>query len=264
MKTLVIGTGRREHALALSLTHDPGATEVHAAPGNPGHGRGRDPPRRRPDRRRRGHRVRERHGIDLVVIGPEAPLVAGVADPCATRGIPVFGPGKAAAQLEGSKTFAKRVMDAAGVPTGARSAPARTPRGRGRPRRVRRALRREGRRARRRQGRARHRRPRRSRRARRRCLRRRCSSRSSSPDRRCRCSRQRRRPTCSRFSPRRTTSACSTATRAPTRAAWAPTRRSPGCPTLRRRGDRPSRSRPCASWRGGHPVHRASSTPASS
>ncbi len=54
--------------------------------------------------------------IDLVVIGPEAPLVAGVADALRERGIPVFGPGKAAAQLEGSKTYAKRIMDAAGVP----------------------------------------------------------------------------------------------------------------------------------------------------
>src|SRR5690606_11462197 len=57
-------------------------------------------------------------GVDLVVIGPEAPLVAGVADVLRERGIPVFGPGKAAAQLEGSKAFAKRIMDAAGVPTG--------------------------------------------------------------------------------------------------------------------------------------------------
>ncbi|MCZ4296424.1 hypothetical protein O4H33_20705, partial [Vibrio sinaloensis] len=56
--------------------------------------------------------------IDLVVIGPEAPLVAGVADALRARGVPVFGPGRAAAQLEGSKGFAKRVMDAAGVPTG--------------------------------------------------------------------------------------------------------------------------------------------------
>jgi phosphoribosylamine--glycine ligase len=58
------------------------------------------------------------HGIELVVIGPEAPLIAGVADPLRERGIAVFGPGKAAAQLEGSKTFAKRIMEAAGVPTG--------------------------------------------------------------------------------------------------------------------------------------------------
>jgi phosphoribosylamine--glycine ligase len=58
------------------------------------------------------------HNIDLVVIGPEAPLVAGVADALRTRGIPVFGPGQAAAALEGSKTFAKRIMDEAGVPTG--------------------------------------------------------------------------------------------------------------------------------------------------
>ena len=58
------------------------------------------------------------NAIDLVVIGPEAPLVAGVADALRERGIPVFGPGRAAAQLEGSKAFAKRIMDAAGVPTG--------------------------------------------------------------------------------------------------------------------------------------------------
>ena len=58
------------------------------------------------------------NSIDLVVIGPEAPLVAGVADALRERGIPVFGPGRAAAQLEGSKTFAKRIMEAAGVPTG--------------------------------------------------------------------------------------------------------------------------------------------------
>jgi len=56
--------------------------------------------------------------VDLVVVGPEAPLIAGVADPLRTRGIPVFGPGKAAAQLEGSKAFAKRIMAEAGVPTG--------------------------------------------------------------------------------------------------------------------------------------------------
>ena len=58
------------------------------------------------------------NNIELVVIGPEAPLVAGVADALRNRGIAVFGPGKAAAQLEGSKTFAKRIMDDAGVPTG--------------------------------------------------------------------------------------------------------------------------------------------------
>ena len=60
----------------------------------------------------------QEHNIDLVVVGPEAPLVAGVADALRTRGIPVFGPGQAAAALEGSKTFAKRIMDEAGVPTG--------------------------------------------------------------------------------------------------------------------------------------------------
>src|SRR5690606_28256599 len=57
-------------------------------------------------------------GVDLVVVGPEAPLVAGVADAVRAAGIPVFGPSRAAAQLEGSKAFAKRIMEAAGVPTG--------------------------------------------------------------------------------------------------------------------------------------------------
>ena len=71
-----------------------------------------------PLRRRRSRLGEPTVRIELVVIGPEAPLVAGVADPLRTRGIPVFGPGKVAAQLEGSKAFAKRVMDAARVPTG--------------------------------------------------------------------------------------------------------------------------------------------------
>ncbi len=116
MKTLVIGTGGREHALVRKLAGETGA-EVHAAPGNPGMAA-----------------VAERHpvdpldaeavaalaatlGVDLVVVGPEAPLVAGVADVVRARGIPVFGPSRAAARLEGSKAFAKEVMAAAGVPT---------------------------------------------------------------------------------------------------------------------------------------------------
>ncbi|KAA1421569.1 phosphoribosylamine--glycine ligase [Nocardioides humilatus] len=117
MKTLVIGTGGREHALGLALSRDPGVTEVHAAPGNPGLGvfatlHDVDP--------MDGAAVAElavRVGADLVVIGPEAPLVAGVADAVRDRGIAVFGPSGAAAQLEGSKAFSKEVMAAAGVPT---------------------------------------------------------------------------------------------------------------------------------------------------
>ena len=117
MKTLVIGTGGREHALALALSRDPNVREVHAAPGNPGIAG-----------------VASLHAVDpmdgaavadlavaidadLVVIGPEAPLVAGVADAVRERGIACFGPSREAAMLEGSKAFAKEVMAAAEVPT---------------------------------------------------------------------------------------------------------------------------------------------------
>ena len=117
MKTLVIGTGGREHALARALSLDPGVTEVHAAPGNPGiagvatlHDVDQMDGAAVAD-------LAERLGVDLVVVGPEGPLVAGVADAVTGRGIAVFGPSGAAAQLEGSKAFAKEVMEAAGVPT---------------------------------------------------------------------------------------------------------------------------------------------------
>ena len=126
MKVLVVGTGGREHALALSLARDPSVTEVHAAPGNPGIGgiatlHEVDP--------MDGDAVGDlavRIGVDLVVVGPEAPLVAGVADGVRRRGIACFGPSQAAAQLEGSKTFSKQVMAAADVPT-ARSRTCTTP-----------------------------------------------------------------------------------------------------------------------------------------
>ncbi len=117
VKTLVIGSGGREHALALALTRDPTVSEVHAAPGNPGIARVAS-----------CHRVdaldpvavadlAARLGADLVVVGPEAPLVAGVADAVRGRGIPCFGPSAEAAQIEGSKAFAKDVMAGAEVPT---------------------------------------------------------------------------------------------------------------------------------------------------
>jgi phosphoribosylamine--glycine ligase len=117
VKTLVIGTGGREHALALALSRDPSVTEVHAAPGNPGiaaiatlHDVDPMDPSAVAD-------LAVRLGAELVVVGPEAPLVAGVADAVRERGISCFGPSAEAAQLEGSKAFAKDVMAAAEVPT---------------------------------------------------------------------------------------------------------------------------------------------------
>ncbi|MCC5032583.1 phosphoribosylamine--glycine ligase [Streptomyces sp. WAC 00631] len=126
MKVLVIGGGAREHALCRSLSLDPDVTALHCAPGNAGIAE-----------------LAELHAVDaldgaavadlaadlgagLVVVGPEAPLVAGVADAVRARGIPVFGPSAEAARLEGSKAFAKDVMAAAGVPT-ARSHVCTTP-----------------------------------------------------------------------------------------------------------------------------------------
>jgi len=114
VKTLVIGTGGREHALALKLAQD---AEVHAAPGNPGIG---EIAALHDVDLMSGPAVAELAtslGVDLVVVGPEAPLVAGVADVVRAAGIPVFGPSEAAARLEGSKAFSKDVMAAAGVPT---------------------------------------------------------------------------------------------------------------------------------------------------
>ena len=114
MKTLVIGTGGREHALALALAKD---SEVHAAPGNPGIGAIAMLHDVDIDDGTAIAALATEIGADLVIVGPEAPLVAGVADDVRAAGIPVFGPSKAAAQLEGSKAFSKAVMAAAGVPT---------------------------------------------------------------------------------------------------------------------------------------------------
>ncbi len=119
MRVLVLGSGGREHALARALASDADVTQLHVAPGNPGIGQ-----------------VAELHDVDpadlvavtalaaslasdMVVIGPEAPLVAGVADALRAAGVSCFGPGQRAAMIEGSKSFAKEVMTSAGVPTAA-------------------------------------------------------------------------------------------------------------------------------------------------
>src|SRR3954464_12550680 len=119
MRVLLVGSGGREHALAWTLARSPLLGELHAAPGNPGIGR---------------HATLHPVGVadlegltalaqklaaDLVVVGPEGPLVAGLGDRLEAAGIACFGPGAAAATSGGSKAFAKDVMAAAGVPTAA-------------------------------------------------------------------------------------------------------------------------------------------------
>jgi phosphoribosylamine---glycine ligase len=123
VKVLVVGSGGREHALAWAISRSPELTELHAAPGNPGIATlAQCHPVRAEDAAPLAAELKP----DLVVVGPEAPLVAGLADAVRARGIAVFGPSKAAAQIEGSKAFAKEVMDAAGVPN-ARTLPIAQP-----------------------------------------------------------------------------------------------------------------------------------------
>ncbi|TFD77285.1 phosphoribosylamine--glycine ligase [Cryobacterium sp. Sr8] len=118
MRILVLGSGAREHAIITALLREEPRHHVVAAPGNAGIAADVPVvPLDATDASTVTNYAIE-NNIDLVVIGPEAPLVAGVADALRTRGIPVFGPGKAAAALEGSKTFAKHIMEEAGVPTG--------------------------------------------------------------------------------------------------------------------------------------------------
>jgi phosphoribosylamine--glycine ligase len=114
---LVVGSGGREHALAWSLTRSEALDELHAAPGNPGIAAlAHCHPVRAEDPGAIVSLARELR-IDLVVVGPEAPLVAGLADELRHRGIAVFGPSAGAARIEASKSFAKEVLHAADVPT---------------------------------------------------------------------------------------------------------------------------------------------------
>jgi phosphoribosylamine--glycine ligase len=112
VKVLVIGGGGREHAIVRALRRSPQAPQVFCSPGNAGIARDADDLEGADD-----PAAIKAAGVELVVVGPEAPLVAGFADACAGAGLLVFGPSQAAARLEGSKAHAKAVMAAAGVPT---------------------------------------------------------------------------------------------------------------------------------------------------
>ena len=118
MNILVLGGGGREHAISWALAKSPRCTELYVAPGNGGTA---NIARNVKDLNAEDAQVvlafAQAHNIELVVIGPEAPLVAGVADVLREAGIPVFGPDAQGAQLEGSKTYSKRFMDANGIPT---------------------------------------------------------------------------------------------------------------------------------------------------
>jgi phosphoribosylamine---glycine ligase len=127
VRVLLVGSGGREHALAWKLAQAPSLTDLHAAPGSPGIARfGECHPIRAEDSE--GIlALASSLDVDLVVVGPEAPLVGGLADVLRPAGIAVFGPSAAAAAIEGSKSFAKDVMAAAGVPTAALLPVARPP-----------------------------------------------------------------------------------------------------------------------------------------
>ena len=127
VRVLLVGAGGREHALAWKLAQADAVEELHAAPGNPGIARLGTCHPVRPEDGESLLALALELGIDLVVIGPEGPLVEGVADRLRHAGVAVFGPGEAAARIEGSKTFAKEVMEAAGVPTSETLAVARVP-----------------------------------------------------------------------------------------------------------------------------------------
>lgn len=116
---LLLGAGGREHALLVKLAQSPRAGKIYVAPGNGGMYDLAEKAELDPESPEAVAAFAKEHGVGLVVIGPEAPLVKGVGEAVRAAGIPVFGPNAEAAQMEGSKEFAKHVMEKAGVPTAA-------------------------------------------------------------------------------------------------------------------------------------------------
>jgi phosphoribosylamine--glycine ligase len=121
MRVLVLGGGGREHAIVHSLAESPLVDTILCAPGNGGTAaeRATDNVSLDAENPAAVASFATERGIDLVVIGPEAPLVAGVADAVRAAGVPAFGPGAEGARLEGSKAFSKALMQRHGIPTGA-------------------------------------------------------------------------------------------------------------------------------------------------
>ncbi len=119
MKILLVGSGGREHALAWKLSQSPLVREIVAAPGNPGVARHARLAPIKPDEVAALTALAVAEAVDLVVIGPEAPLTLGLADRLREAGVPTFGPSAAAARLEGSKAFTKALCQRAGIPTAA-------------------------------------------------------------------------------------------------------------------------------------------------
>ena len=117
MRVLIIGSGGREHALAAAIAQSPLLTKLYVAPGNPGTAQLAENVAIRTTNIGGLVEFAVEHKIDLVIPGPEAPLVAGITDALAQNNIPCFGPSAAAAALEGSKTFTKQIADAANIPT---------------------------------------------------------------------------------------------------------------------------------------------------
>lgn len=119
MKVLVVGSGGREHALVWKISQSPKVTKIYCAPGNPGIGRLAELVPLKVDDLNGLLDFARKNQIDLTVVGPEAPLVLGLVDLFEKNGLKIFGPNQASAQMEGSKVFAKRIMEKYGVPTAA-------------------------------------------------------------------------------------------------------------------------------------------------